>query len=50
MNLSNYLSRYEVKKEGRYVTNRLRAEVYSRQLKRKVRNGQVSLTHHTNVF
>jgi len=42
--------RYEVKKEGRYVTNRLRAEVYSRQLKRKVRNGQVSLTHHTNVF
>jgi len=40
----------ESKKNNRYKTNRLMAEIYSSRLQRKVVRGQVSLTHHVNVI
>ena len=38
------------KKEGREETNRLRKDIYSRQLKRRLLNGKVSLNHHDRIF
>ena len=38
------------RKAGRLETNRLKAELYSRHLQRRVVAGQVSLLHHDRVF
>jgi len=39
-----------VRKEGKGETNRLRKDIYSRQLKRRLQRGKVSLTHHDRVL
>jgi len=38
------------RKEGQSETNRLRKDIYSRQLKRRLHNGKVSLNHHDRIF
>ena len=39
----------DTRREGRYRTNRIMAEIYARTLQKKVLRGKVSLTHHANV-
>lgn len=40
---------YDTKREGKYRTNRIMAEIYARTLQKKVLRGKVSLTHHANI-
>lgn len=42
--------KYLCRRQGSYATNRLRREVYTRQLNRRIKRGQISLTHHARVF
>ncbi len=38
------------RKASKLETNRLKADLYSRHLQRRVVNGQISLMHHDRVF
>lgn len=38
------------KRQGKDETNRIRKDIYSRQLKRRLKCGKVSLTHHDRIL